>query len=357
MDKYHHFLLKNGHSKLLSQFRRQVATTAKKIFAKANTTHPAPPESSTGLLFYDSEGGKHTSLQSNVLFFAGSGVDRERNTKTGIRDLKYINNAFGIKAHLYVQPTHTTSSNSEAWMARLEDASEINYSPHYYSPEAADFVNQAFMPKIDACEKDNIEKIAESMRFTLIGQSYGPTSIQMSISCLDKKMQARGYTDAQIQQVFDNILVVSLSGAIPILGRDRPSPKIIGMEHVLDYVGWLSNRHGIHPDLNQDESLREDPDNPLILNVSDHLKFFWTDFHWKDEKHPEGIDFPTPDHIGYDYGYHDIHSMTDAIKQGVFPEEILTAVHRSVNENGNLPSLTDLLKAPPQKQSHPAPKA
>ncbi len=177
-----------------------------------------------------------------------------------------------------------------------------------------------------------MDQAARNMRFNLTGQSYGGTFCQMLVNCLYEKMKNIHYDDNEIQEVFDNIIIFSISGALPVLETGKPSPKIVFLEHEFDFVGFQMSRHGVHPKLKQNENLRIEAEDSSVLEISERRKFFWTNFLWKEEDET-GVEKPSHD----SYGYNDIRAVLQAV-----PHNVITALQTS-SQAEILPPLEQLL--------------
>lgn len=364
MMEFHQRMLELGDSKALSMLRTTLTGAFKQVSRISEINALIAEHERSGIHFYNgngsiSRGDDVRNIRS--IFFPGSGVDRIRNFGTGLRDLRMYKASLlghtgedleadstekdfvetGLErtvAYLY-QTTTNSEKASRTWFQRLQDAYRIGRDPGFYSAEAEEFVDRVFIPRVTDPDQKNlrrtsVDKAAENMRMTLAGQSYGGTFCHMLMNCLHEKMEKLEYSNEEIQKVFDNMLVFSISGALPAFEMEgRASPKVIFVEHELDFVGFQVSRYGIHPRLGQREELRHNG-NQNIINLSSRRRFYVLDFDWKGPENPDGVKEPERD----SYGYHDLRAVLSAL-----PEEVMTAVCRSLREPKKLPKISKII--------------
>ena len=365
--KLHKILTKSANRKVLASTRIGLAGLFK-FFAtvKNRAGDDLSTEKTSGVQFY-SDKGKVIKRPSKSIFFPGSGIDRIRNFDTGIRDLQsYMRALLGQKSpkledgpiadevrglgleetHTYLYQTQSASNLSSAWFQRLQDAYRLNISPSYVSAEAREFVTEFFLPRISEDSegegriKIDPEQAADNMRYTLAGQSYGGTFLQMVVNALYENMRDLGYDNDQIQIVFDNILIFNISGAAFASNLlERPSPKTLFVEHKLDFVGFQTDRHDVHPYFNEGH---QNSTNQGI-RLSDRRQFYWLNFKWRDDRTPDGVIKPQEDV----YGYHDLRGVLSDL-----PPPVLAAMRSSLGNTTRLPELKDLLDTNAVKPAH-----
>lgn len=353
MLRFHQRQLEKGNSRAMALLRVGLMEAFKQVSRVSELKADIPENVKTGIYLYDEKDRELNHAKVNSFFFAGSGTDRIRNRDVGLRDLGLYNQTFDHQSAIYhyqTQTDHKTASRS--WFNRLQDAYKLNIKHDFYSREAEEFVNEVFLPRISKSkmqkrehifskenvadpQKINVDTAAKNMRITLAGQSYGGTFSQMLINCLNDKMDELGYSKEETQKVFDNILIFSISGALPALQQDgHPSPKIISVEHEYDFVGFQMSRYGVHPRLNQDETLRADANNPNVLDISERRRFYWLNFDWQSESNPGGVPEPKDN----SYSYHDTRAVLPSL-----PQQLRTTVKAALETRGNLADLQTML--------------
>jgi hypothetical protein len=278
------------------------------------------------------------------IFCPGSGIDTIRNRYVGLRDLSLVSEVFGdggtgLDTNRFCTYLYETSSKHEKlspeWFKRLHDAYRLNRQPDYISDEARQFVSNYFIPNITKVDSDsNLVRLPtyvakRNMRFTLVGQSYGGTFIQMLINSLYEEMRKLKYEDKEIQDIFDNILVINISGATFAHDKlNRPRPKTIFMEHIYDFVGFQTDRHDVHPFYHPQNQ------SPSGVKVSDNVHFYWLNFAWKTASSSSGVSKPQDD----PYGYHDVRATLQAV-----PSPVIRALQTSRMTYQSLSPLAQLL--------------
>lgn len=344
-----------------------------------------------GEVIKDANGCICSPPQEEITFFGGSGPDRQQgrhNAKSrraalseyraaigGVLGKKYDElpdgslNGFWDKAGLphshayfYYHSGDTRSQN----MGRLAKAYIVeNVWPGYYDREALRFAEEVLLPcvaaylrshnaqgdivsgrdwrpwhwwlwrwkmrkRIHASGKLDKAELAKRLRRTWIAQSYGATFSTMVTNALVEYMRGIGYCEEEIQDGLRNIFVLAMSGACRLEARG-PSPSVVYVEDMKDYIVFQRNTKGIYPDNAQDASRRVHPQDANYVRLGEDRRMFWIDHTWE-ETWPGR---PLPDPC---YGIHDIR-----LTAANLPGPAVQAIHKALRARDRLPPLDELL--------------
>jgi hypothetical protein len=183
------------------------------------------------------------------------------------------------------------------------------------------------------------------------------------------KMRIIGYDEKEIQEIFDNVLVVNISGACrPRIGDENtPQFKEISVMHVYDFIGFQTDLTDIHPYSNlrarKDRATRLSekgqgiPSHPRCNEwtaINSRSAFWWDDFKRPKQistavKTPEGatkevvfnvkgIEKPPSDK---DYGFHSVWETTHERYKGM--RAAGKVFQRALVEDEYLPDLYEMM--------------
>jgi hypothetical protein len=262
----------------------------------------------------------------------GSGLDQYRKPESAAEECAALRRSLGCdSAAMYVYQSDWTSNTlTPAWFQRLYDAYRLNIDLSYYSQEAENFVKQALLSRISReNQKIDVGEAVDNMRLNLVGQSFGGTFCRMISNSLKKEMRDLGYADNEIQEVFDNVLAINISGASrAVSSQGEPMFKEIYIEHIYDFICWQTDRSNVHPYFNEKNSAHQ------WITVSDRMVFLWSDFTWGQA----AGQVPRPRHDSY--GFHTVGAMTSSLDM-----QMITAVFdRARKCEGRLPPLVQLIQ-------------
>lgn len=308
----HDFLLRQASNRPLASFRALSMAACSRLHAAVSGNKFVAGGFFNGI----GDAIDMKAVTNRPVLFPGLGIDVIRNHAVGLRDLDVYTSAMPNHSGSQANPVvYLYDSYPGAWFDRLRHAYFLNIEPAFASGEAQRFAENHFLSKVFAevsakrssesnlliCDgRKNPDEIAENLHFLWAGQSYGGTFAYMAVNALQKYMSVGGYKPAEIQSSLKNCMIVSISGALPLVDKtNRPSVQIAAVEHVNDFVGFQSSRIGIHPKL----GTRTESDG--MVRISDQRVVFWQDFSWKTAGNPQGVAEPSVD----SYGYHDIRAV------------------------------------------------
>jgi hypothetical protein len=248
------------------------------------------------------EDGSPREVQTTICFL-GSGLDQYRKPASAAQEYSALCKGLGCESSSVMyeyQSDWRSNTLTPAWFQRLYDAYRLNLDLNYFSKEAENFVKHILLSRVSQDgHKIDVEKAVTNMRFNFVGQSFGGTFCRMISNSLRNEMCALGYEPAEIQRVFDNVLVVNVSGASRAVAATKvPMFKEVYVEHVHDFICWQTDRSNVHPYF-----AKTNPTQRWIP-VSERTFFLWSDFTWG-----EGQDqVARPQHDSY--GFHTVQAMT-----------------------------------------------